>query len=98
MAGISLLTQQADAEFTGGSDPRAEGGATAIEPRGRAIADVPLASLPARHAREITLPVPAGFTWPRFEFIAFYEHSGEEREAHARAGACAVCSVADRRS
>lgn len=44
------------------------------------------------------MPVPNNFKWPAFAFIALYEHSGEEREANARATGEPACSVADRRS
>ena len=42
--------------------------------------------------------MPPGFVWPDFGFIAFYEHSGEEREANARVLDEPTASVADRRS
>ena len=69
----------------------------AVETSGRAHADVPLIGQPPRYEREIQLPVAADFQWPEFGFIAFYEHSGEEREDAARRGDVA-CSVADRRT
>ena len=69
------------------------------EQHGRADADVPLIGEPPRHEREVTLPVPDDFVWPKFAFICFYEHSGEEREAYHRAlDGAPTCSVADRRS
>ena len=68
------------------------------EAPGRATADVPLLGEPPRYAREVTLPVSEDFIWPRFAFIAFYEHSGEEREANAQVLRLPTCSVADRRT
>ena len=68
------------------------------EERGRALNDVPLIGEPPRYEREIRLPPPDGFVWPKFGFIAFYEHSGEEREAYAAALNEPTCSVADRRT
>ena len=59
---------------------------------------MPLIGEPARYQREIALPVPSGFDWPTFAFIAFYEHSGEEREANALVLGDATASVADRRT
>ena len=68
------------------------------EARGRAVHDVPLKGQAARFEREVPWPVPTDFVWPRFAFCAFYEHSGEEREAHAEVLGEATCSVADRRT
>ena len=51
-----------------------------------------------RFEREIILPVPGDFVWPAFAFVAFYEHSGEEREANASELNMPTCSVADRRT
>ena len=51
-----------------------------------------------RFEREIILPVPGDFVWPALAFIAFYEHSGEEREANASELNMPTCSVADRRT
>lgn len=45
--------------------------------------------------REIRLPVDEGFVWPQLERFAFYEDSGNLREAWAARGYKA-CSVADR--
>ena len=100
-AGLAWL-QAAGAADAATSTGGAHGGsrpATETETRGRADTDVPLRGEPPRYAREIVLPAPAGFHWPRFQFCAFYEHSGEEREAYARElGGAPTCSVADRRS
>ena len=68
------------------------------EERGRATKDVPLMGQAARYEREMSWPVPSGFEWPRFAFCAFYEHSGEEREAYADILGEPVCSVANRRT
>ena len=98
-AGLSWL-QEAGAAHAATSEPR-EDSKQPPPPReapGRAEHDVPLIGEPPRHEREITLPPPPGFRWPEFAFIAFYEHSGEEREANARALDAPTCSVADRRS
>ena len=64
---------------------------------GAALIDVPRSGLPARFANEFTLPLPSNFEWPRFAFCSLYEHSGEEREAHAHERHRPCCSVADRR-
>ena len=60
--------------------------------------ELPLLGLPARFEREYKLDeLPADFKWPKWTHVAFHEHSGEMREAWARAGTGA-CSVADRRT
>ena len=70
-----------------------------VEQRGRALADLPMAHLPLRYERELSLDaLPAGYEWPVFAFCAFYEHSGEEREAEAEVLQRPTCSVANRRT
>ena len=56
---------------------------------------LPVASLPPQHAREIGWPIPEGFAFPHFRYIALYEHHGCLREAWALRGRPS-CSVADR--
>ena len=103
-AGLAWLQQATASAATATEQDQANTGAPQAqrarerEERGRALADVPMIGEPPRHAREITLPVPEGFEWPVFEFIALYEHSGEEREANAEILGAPTCSVADRRS
>ena len=70
----------------------------APEQRWKALADVPIVGEPPRFAREVVLPPPVDFVWPRFAFIALYEHSGEEREANAQVTGELTASVSDRRS
>ena len=54
---------------------------------------------PELREREVLLPPPPGFVWPIFTHFAFYEHTGEFREAWAPPGSDnRACSVADRPS
>jgi hypothetical protein len=97
-AGLAWM-QQANAEGSARSTAQPRSQQQEREPQGRADVDVPMIGEPPRHPREVTLPVPEGFEWPEFAFCAFYEHSGEEREAYLRAmGGAPTCSVSDRRS
>jgi hypothetical protein len=48
-----------------------------------------------RFPREVVLPAPPGYIFPRFSHFALYESSGAFREAFAARG-YAACSVADR--
>ena len=101
-AGLAWLDQAeaASASRATNREPK-DPTATPPPPReepGRAEHDVPLMGEPPRHPREIMLPVPENFVFPEFAFIAFYEHTGEEREANAAVLNQPTCSVADRRS
>ena len=99
-AGLSWLQQAAASDAARSNAPPADTGAAppARETPSRAEEDVPLIGEPPRHDREVTLPVPDGFVWPTFAFCAFYEHSGEKREANAHVLGAPTCSVADRRT
>ena len=101
-AGLAWLqtARACDAAVSAATGPPAGEQRQTREPKWKAATDVPIVGEPPRHEREIVLPVPEGFVWPDFTFIAFCEHSGEEREANANVGHGGVttCSVADRRS
>ena len=101
-AGLAWLqkAKACDAAVSAATGPPAGEQRQTREPKWKAATDVPIVGEPPRHEREIVLPVPEGFVWPDFTFIAFCEHSGEEREANANVGHGGVttCSVADRRS
>ena len=100
-AGLTWIQQAnaADAATSHAPPPPSGARAPPCEEPGRALIDVPMIGEPPRYEREVVLPVPDGFIWPEFPFIAFYEHSGEEREANARIlDGAPTCSVADRRS
>ena len=94
-AGLALLQAKRAAPPTTGATSNADD----IEPRGKPLADVPLAGQPPRWGREFVLAkLPDSYVFDKFEFVALYEHSGEEREANAAARGAPACSVADRRS
>ena len=94
-AGLALLQAKRAAPPTTGATNNADD----IEPRGKPLADVPLAGQPPRWGREFVLAeLPDSYVFDKFEFVALYEHSGEEREANAAARGAPACSVADRRS
>ena len=100
-AGLTWIQQAnaADAATSHAPPPPTGAEAPPCEEPGRALIDVPMIGERPRYEREIVLPAPDGFIWPEFLFIAFYEHSGEEREANARSlDGAPTCSVADRRS
>lgn len=63
---------------------------------------LPLLNMPARFDGEITLPVPAGFDWPRFDVVCLHEHSGSFRDSWSsrllRGRPIRACSVAERRT
>ena len=64
--------------------------------------DLPLLGMPARFDREITLPVPPGYTWDRYDVVCLHEHSGSFRESWASRSLhgrpVRACSVAERRT
>ena len=64
--------------------------------------DLPLLGMPARFDREITLPVPPGHVWDRYDVVCLHEHSGSFRESWAsrslRGRPVRACSVAERRT
>jgi hypothetical protein len=87
-AGLAWLqkARACDAAVSAATGPPAGEQRQTREPKWKAATDVPIVGEPPRHEREIVLPVPEGFVWPDFTFIAFCEHSGEEREANANVG------------